>query len=289
VSQPFWQKGDLCAVRCGRCGMIYANPVAAELASGRFYDRAGSSFYLSPAKLESDYAPVRFERELRLFREYCRGGSVLDVGCSTGAFLYRLRETGTYTVTGTDVVRDALDHAASRGIETVRAPFLEHDFGPRRFAAVTFWAVLEHLVEPRAFLEKAAGLLEPGGHCFALVPNLRSLAVRICGVRYRYVMPDHVNYFDRGTLSALAGGLPGMNPIAMRTTHFNPVVIWQDWRGQVDRVSDEARAALLARTTRWKQHRRLGLLRLLYRGTEGLLARWGLADNLVLILRKDQG
>jgi len=29
-------------------------------------------------------------RELRLFRAYCPHGSVLDVGCSSGAFLYQV-------------------------------------------------------------------------------------------------------------------------------------------------------------------------------------------------------
>lgn len=67
--------------------MIYANTVATEMATGSFYDSAGDE-YLSPDKLESDYANVRFQRELHLFRSHCPGGSVLDVGCSSGAFLY---------------------------------------------------------------------------------------------------------------------------------------------------------------------------------------------------------
>src|SRR3954466_7434941 len=74
-------------VRCSRCGMTYANPVPAEFASGQYYGEAGAEYYLSAAKLESDYAPVRFEREMRLFRRHCSRGSVLDVGCSSGAFL----------------------------------------------------------------------------------------------------------------------------------------------------------------------------------------------------------
>src|ERR1700753_4039296 len=83
---PYLTKLDLRLVRCLACSMIYMNPVPAEMATGLFYDRAGSE-YLSPEKLESDYAEVRFERELRLFRKYCRKGAVLDVGCSSGAFL----------------------------------------------------------------------------------------------------------------------------------------------------------------------------------------------------------
>src|SRR5436309_1674340 len=91
IATPHWRKGELRLVRCEDCGMVYANPVSEVLASGKFYDDAGADYYLSPAKLESDYADVRFERELRLFRKFCARGAVLDVGCSSGAFLFQLQ------------------------------------------------------------------------------------------------------------------------------------------------------------------------------------------------------
>src|SRR5262245_51039957 len=89
--EAWLKKGSLRLVRCRSCSMIYADPVEPELASGRFYDRLSVPFYLSPDKLQSDYAAVRFERELRLFRSYTRSGTVLDVGCSTGGFLFQLK------------------------------------------------------------------------------------------------------------------------------------------------------------------------------------------------------
>ena len=87
----FLQKQTLRLVRCGDCGMVFANPIEEGLASGLFYDRLAVPFYLSPDKVESDYSPVRFARELKLFRSFCPNGSVLDVGCSTGAFLFQLK------------------------------------------------------------------------------------------------------------------------------------------------------------------------------------------------------
>src|SRR5690242_14880593 len=125
---PFWEKGSLRLVRCSCCSMVYAEAVAEEMASGVFYQRR--PFYLSTEKLESDYAPVRFERELRLFRQWCGAGVVLDVGCSTGAFLFQLikRYPGNYDVLGTDVAGSALDHAESRGVPVLREGFLDVNF-----------------------------------------------------------------------------------------------------------------------------------------------------------------
>ena len=318
AAQPHWHKGELRIVRCAQCGMVYANPVASEMATGTFYDEAGKDYYLSPAKLESDYADVRFERELRLFRKHCPRGAVLDVGCSSGAFLFQLRKRwpADYQILGTDVSGPPLDYAESRGVPVVRGDFLAHDFdnvttgqtkatphpvplpigwgeGGRRpsegtlaaFDAVTLWAVTEHLAEPRRFLEKAHSLLTPGGLCFVLVPNLRSLAVRLLGVKYRYVYAQHLNYFSAQTLSRL-GTQVGFEIVTTRFTHFNPMVIWQDWRGSGREVSNAERGELLKQTTALKQKPWLKPVKWLYGLTEKGLGCAGLADNVVAVLRK---
>jgi SAM-dependent methyltransferase len=124
-SFPFLQKQNLSLVQCKNCSMIFANPVPAEMISGSFYNETHAPFYLSPDKLESDYASVRFERELRLFRRFCKSGNVLDVGCSTGAFLFQLQKRfpGNYETLGTDVSQPALEYAKSRGILLIQNNF----------------------------------------------------------------------------------------------------------------------------------------------------------------------
>jgi 2-polyprenyl-3-methyl-5-hydroxy-6-metoxy-1,4-benzoquinol methylase len=287
-TEPYLSKGPLHIVRCLQCTMLFTNPVEARYVEGAFYERSAAAYYLSPDKLEGDYAPVRFARELHLFRQFCGRGSVLDVGCSTGAFLHQLQKGfgNSYTVLGMDVSGPALACAESRGVPVLRGPFLEQDFGAQHFAAITFWAVLEHVAEPRRFLEKAAALLEPGGHCFVLVPNMRSLAVRLTGSRYRYLMPEHLNYFTADTLGRLLAPGRTVARVALQSTHFNPVVLWQDWRRKRESVPDAERARLLKQTTAWKQNAALAPLRFAYGGLERLLGALQLADNLVAVLRR---
>jgi 2-polyprenyl-3-methyl-5-hydroxy-6-metoxy-1,4-benzoquinol methylase len=266
--------------------MVYAEQVGDELASGLFYQNR--PFYLSTEKLQSDYAPVRFDRELRLFRRWCPAGAVLDVGCSTGAFLHQLKTRcpGSYDILGTDLPGPALDYAESRGLPVCREDFLKMDWGEARFDAMTFWAVMEHLAHPKKFLSKATHVLKPGGFCFILVPNLRSLAVRLLGPKYRYIMPEHLNYFTASTLKAFASHEPAMEIVETGSMHFNLVVIWQDLRNPRDIVPDEERGRLLQRTTAWKQSRCVKPLQPFYRGMETLLASLGLADNLFAVLRR---
>jgi 2-polyprenyl-3-methyl-5-hydroxy-6-metoxy-1,4-benzoquinol methylase len=266
--------------------MLYANPVPAEFASGQYYDTAGAAYYLSAAKLQSDYSAVRFERELRIFRHHCRFGAVLDVGCSSGAFLFQLNQRfpGAYQIVGTDVSGEPLDYAESRGVPVARGDFFKQDFDGKKFEAVCFWAVLEHLFDPKAFMEKAWLVLRPTGFCFVLVPNMESLAVKLLGRRYRYIYPQHLNYFTATSLERLIEGR--FDVLETRFTHFNPIVIWQDLRGGAAEVSNQERGKLLRRTTGYKQNPLLAPIRGAYRLAERGLARLGLADNIAMVLRK---
>jgi 2-polyprenyl-3-methyl-5-hydroxy-6-metoxy-1,4-benzoquinol methylase len=287
ASLPLWRKDQFRVVRCPDCSMVFASPVPEQFVSGTFYDR--QSFYLSADKLQGDYAPVRFVRELRIFRKFCKSGRILDVGCSTGAFLFQLRNRWPkeYHVLGTDVAGQPLDYAESQGIPVNRAPFLSWSPESGPFDAICFWAVLEHLAAPDLFLAQAAELLRPGGHCFILVPNLQSLAVRLLGPKYRYVMPDHLNYFDAQTLAKQVRQSGRFEVVAQGTSHFNPVVIWTDWKKRTAaRVEDEERARLLRQTTALKQSRMLRPVHLAYKLVESALSAAGLADNLWLVARK---
>jgi 2-polyprenyl-3-methyl-5-hydroxy-6-metoxy-1,4-benzoquinol methylase len=291
TSTPLFQKQSLRVVRCGACSMVFADPIETGWADGTYYDQLSGPFYLSEAKLTSDYATPRFERELRLFRRFCTRGTVLDVGCSTGGFLYQLRTRfpQDYQTLGIDVAGPALDFASSKGTRVLRESYPDVALPDSSVTAITFWAVMEHLENPAAFLSKTARLLEPGGVCFVLVPNFESLAVRILGAKYRYIFPQHVNYFCRSTLRRFVAAEPTLRVIHETSMHFNPIVIGQDCRGRGGFVPDQQRAELLKRTTAYKQNRAMAPLKLLLRGVEALLGSLNLADNSVIVLRKVAG
>jgi hypothetical protein len=113
---------------------------------------------------------------------------------------------------------------------------------------------------------------------------MKSLSARALGARYRYVYPQHLNYFTKANLAKLVEAQ--FSVIECGSTHFNPIVIWQDWRGGSKEVSNRQRAQLLQRTTAYKQNPLLGPLKVLYSLTERALRALNLADNLVVVLRK---
>jgi hypothetical protein len=63
---------------------------------------------------------------------------------------------------------------------------------------------LEHIVEPRAFLESIRRLVSPDGVILVLVPNVDSLAIRVLHEKAVTFSGDsHVNHFGPATLARL--------------------------------------------------------------------------------------
>lgn len=284
-----WEKADTRFVQCECCGMVYVREVPLSFVNGAFYEERTESFYLSEDKLQSDYDPIRFQREWKLFHRWVPSGRILDVGCSTGGFLRGLSAFGSYDLTGLDVSQGALDQAERQGIHVVREPFLDWNASGPLFDAITFWAVLEHVEKPDAFLHKAGDLIQPGGICILLVPNLHSLAIRCLGRRYRYIMAEHLNYFSAGALQRMVQRVGGWGVEEVTTMHFNPVVMVKDALRPRAEVPDAERAQLLKRTNRLKKSPLMAPLKVVYSGMESVLTGLLAADNLVAVLRRHSG
>ena len=133
-SEPYLEKHGLKIVRCAQCSMLFANPVSAEFATGHYYDSTGAEYYLSPEKLQSDYASVRFQRELKLFRRHCQSGAVLDVGCSSGAFLYQLNIASPARMKLSELMSAARRSITpnQKAFPVLRGDFLAHDLRAKR-------------------------------------------------------------------------------------------------------------------------------------------------------------
>jgi hypothetical protein len=72
----------------------------------------------------------------------------------------------------------------------------------------------------------------------------------------------------------------------MYNTHFNPLVIWQDWNSRGAPPSEAERAGLLKKTTALKQRSGLRPVKVLYHASERMLAAFCLADNLLIVLKR---
>lgn len=102
------------------------------------------------------------------------GGSVCDVGCSTGEFLEFLRWVGPRY--GMEINTHARSRAEQRGVHFDRDITTESDF----FDAVIFRGTVQHVPHPFEYIEHTYRALKPGGIvAFLQTPNAGSLCYRL--------------------------------------------------------------------------------------------------------------
>lgn len=134
---------------------------------------------------------------------------VLDIGCGAGATLHWLKQTGRCQWTaGIEMMEGPAALARQRADDVVVGDanlLVESAFTPQSFDVVLCLDVLEHLVDPWAFVTKVRCLLKPGGLLIASLPNVRHLRVvlpLLLAGRWRYETAGildrtHLRFFTR--------------------------------------------------------------------------------------------
>lgn len=233
--RPLFSKQDASFVRCTCCSFEFISPRPSAKWLAARYEFYGDNWFTDIAKVESDFAPGRYDTELRLLGA-ARGQLLLDVGCATGSFVEAAGSRG-FVARGVDISTGPTRYGKDiRGLDLDCGDLCEMRYPDNHFDVVTLWATLEHLIDPNRFLSEAFRILRPGGRLGISVPNHASLSQRLLGIRNRYVGIDHVNYFTRSTLNRILAR-NGFDAVAELTDKINPVVILQDLRG---RTSDGA-------------------------------------------------
>jgi len=143
--------------------------------------------------------------KVRLLERLVTAGSVLDVGCGDGKFLWALGRR--WQRTGVDSSGETIALVTSRmpELDLIRGDFFSDGLTGRSYDAITFWHVLEHLPEPRRVMQRAVSLLKPGGWLIISLPNLDSLQARLFR-RYWYGfddVPRHLFHYSKLSLDLL--------------------------------------------------------------------------------------
>jgi SAM-dependent methyltransferase len=144
-----------------------------------------------PEKLEGLLTTVpRFRWAVRQLQALPRGARILDVGCGEGAMLWAALQMG-FDPHGCDLAEPAVQLARGLvGPDRVHVGIIDNlPYSPGTFDAVIALEVLEHLLNPRMFLKRAAALLKPDGRLFLTLPNRH----RVFAVLKRALGKPHSN------------------------------------------------------------------------------------------------
>jgi 2-polyprenyl-3-methyl-5-hydroxy-6-metoxy-1,4-benzoquinol methylase len=147
-------------------------------------------------------------------------GTMLDVGCGTGAFLYEMKQHG-WQATGLEPDADARAVAKEQyGLELQEADQL-YQLSARQFDAITLWHVMEHVHDLQAYVQQLKNLLSEKGKLFIAVPNYTSAdATTYQQYWAAYDVPRHLYHFSPRSVEVL------MQNNGLKVEQYKPM--WYD-------------------------------------------------------------
>lgn len=154
-------------------------------------------------------------RLVNKFTGLSANGSLLDIGCGTGAFLHKAA-TSHMQATGLEPDAGARQVCKDKyGLEP-QPPETLFQLPDASFDAITMWHVLEHVHQLHDYMDQLKRLLKPQGALFIAVPNPTSKDAQ----HYRqhwaaYDVPRHLYHFSPDSVQRLAAQ-HGMKVVATR-------------------------------------------------------------------------
>ena len=186
-------------VECNHCGLVYANPrwTAEELVAA--YEAVEDETYVA----ERGGRELTFQRHLEALERYTgapQGRSLLDVGAYIGVFVEVATRAG-WDAKGIEPSAWGVAQAQQRGLRVLQGTQEAPALAGQQFDVLTMWDVIEHVADPLAELEQARRLLKPGGWLAVHTMDVDSVAARVLGPRWPWLMDMHLTYFSKRTLA----------------------------------------------------------------------------------------
>lgn len=132
---------------------------------------------------------------------------LLDVGCSSGAFLGAAVRLG-YAAEGVEPAAKAATTAQAAGLKVYQGLLHEAAYASASFDAITLLEVIEHLKEPLPLLQECQRILKPGGVLLVGTANADSWQARAFGAHWDYLSiakhGGHISFFNPKSLQKLA-------------------------------------------------------------------------------------
>lgn len=230
--------------KCPACGLVFVHPQpkAEHLHHEVYSEKAGYQKHkkkdLSIIKetphikkildyLESDLFLYSQEQQnsscsVRDVHNVCVSPRLLDVGCSSGEFLYAAKKRGFETY-GVELNSLTANIAEANGLNVKIGTLEDAHFENDIFDAVFLGDIIEHVPNPRALLIECERILKQGGVLIISTPNLDSFWAKATFKLYAWFTipwsvltpPHHLFQFSESNLKKL-----------LKEFGFNTSVLW---------------------------------------------------------------
>jgi SAM-dependent methyltransferase len=138
------------------------------------------------------------EERARFFKDHVpEGGSVLEIGCSSGFFLDAIRDS--YDVYGAEWNPEDAAYVRDVGEIPCEEGDIADIYPGKKFSVIAMYQVLEHQPNPVEWLKVVRERLIGGGHIMVEVPNAEEALMTLYDIpefRDFWYREPHVNYFN---------------------------------------------------------------------------------------------
>jgi SAM-dependent methyltransferase len=256
---------------CRLCRTLFVNPRPSQDAFKRYYREAPSikfwatDFYeqTEAARRERIFAP-RARTVLDKIGKYLvnnpgttEGGWVADIGAGFGVFCEEISKIMPKAKVFAIEPSPELAEVCHRKRLTVVPKFLDDavrsdmSIGPAEQGGLTSFELLEHVQDPRAFLESCKRLLKSGDLLILTTLNGQGLDIQVLWEKSKSVHPPHhINFFnphsiglllERTGFRVLEVSTPGKLDVSILENNLGKVVFDRSWESFLAQLGEDGK------------------------------------------------
>jgi|GEM_PF-5712981 SAM-dependent methyltransferase len=227
--------GEYDIYKCLNCGLEFSNPMKAPdysllWESAEDYRHRIENWnnlynaHEDPNYIEGYYiVPIEI---IRTMSEIGKNLSLLEVGFGEGLFLYDAYKFG-FDVYGMEASDRAVEIAKSRipvGRFICSKAFEIPSNWPEKYDVISAFEVLEHLENPKDFIDFAYSHLKPGGILILCLPNKERIGTKYGNIGIMDNPPHHLTRWEKKTLEYILSKYPWYFYKVIGTKpHFNVI------------------------------------------------------------------
>jgi len=210
---------------CPTCGQLTSQCTeTVYLETSRYWDEATGTW---PSKRDLRRLTRRRLRALKTVAKILKKNStqlsLLDVGCSNGAFVWIAQQMGI-DAQGVEPGEIPARQAQARGLKVYKGYLEELNLPEASFDVVTLFEVIEHIKDTTTLVKACHRILRPGGVMVIGTGNTDSWTRRIMRHRWDFfninLHGGHVNFYSTASVKVLAAKT-GFTLKKVRTSSVN--------------------------------------------------------------------
>lgn len=191
-------------LRCSSCGIVFLAPEQVPASLGDYYQN--NVFYAdnasNPVLVKSMIRAAHFYlKTIIKYLKPCPDKLFIDMGSNYGVLVEEASRLG-FGAIGLEKNIFLVEAGRKRGL-TISTQDLAELNTTQAPLVITAMHVLEHLSDPRAFVEEVYKKLAPTGILAVAVPNIASYLAKKDGLSWRYIALEHLSYFSPEVLKRL--------------------------------------------------------------------------------------